>query len=184
MILQRFAKALRNQDWSTVFTEVLIVVIGVFLGIQLGNWNETRQKNDQTQDYLQRLQSEFVDIERRASVVAELYVTNAQGTSTLIEIVQGAEPPSDEAMIIAFRRTFAYSLPSYRSATYAEMVSSGNLSLIRDVPLREALVAYDQKIDPFADAFNIVARNLTSYPMDRIDGITVQISEVLEDTLP
>lgn len=42
MILQRLATSIRKQDWFTVFIETLIVVLGVFLGIQLGNWNEAR----------------------------------------------------------------------------------------------------------------------------------------------
>ena len=38
MILRRITEAFRKQDWFTVAVETLIVVLGVFLGIQLGNW--------------------------------------------------------------------------------------------------------------------------------------------------
>ena len=42
MILRRLTTALRKQDWFTVVIETLIVVMGVYLGIQLGNWNAAR----------------------------------------------------------------------------------------------------------------------------------------------
>ncbi|WP_341197192.1 hypothetical protein [Hyphomonas chukchiensis] len=42
MILRRLTDAFRKQDWFTVLIETLIVVFGVFLGIQLGNWNDDR----------------------------------------------------------------------------------------------------------------------------------------------
>ena len=42
MILQRLTNAFRKQDWFTVLIETLIVVLGVFLGLQVNNWNEAR----------------------------------------------------------------------------------------------------------------------------------------------
>ena len=42
MILRRITEAFRRQDWFTVAIETLIVVLGVFLGLQVNNWNEAR----------------------------------------------------------------------------------------------------------------------------------------------
>ena len=39
MILRRLTTALRKQDWFTVVIETLIVVLGVFLGLQVNNWS-------------------------------------------------------------------------------------------------------------------------------------------------
>ena len=50
MILRRLTDALRKQDWFTVVIETLIVVLGVFLGIQLGNWNEARAEQRLAED--------------------------------------------------------------------------------------------------------------------------------------
>ena len=43
MILRRLTTAFRKQDWFTVAVETLIVVFGVFIGLQVNNWNEARQ---------------------------------------------------------------------------------------------------------------------------------------------
>ena len=40
MILRRLTTAFRKQDWFTVGVETLIVVFGVFIGLQVNNWNE------------------------------------------------------------------------------------------------------------------------------------------------
>ena len=42
MILRRLTTALRKQDWVTVVIETLIVVFGVFIGLQVNNCNEAR----------------------------------------------------------------------------------------------------------------------------------------------
>jgi hypothetical protein len=42
MIIRHFVTALRKQDWSTVAIEFLIVVVGIFVGLQVDNWNQAR----------------------------------------------------------------------------------------------------------------------------------------------
>jgi|8_EtaG_2_1085327.scaffolds.fasta_scaffold00047_40 hypothetical protein len=46
MILRRLSTALRKQDWFTVAVETLIVMFGVFLGLQVNNWNEARAEEE------------------------------------------------------------------------------------------------------------------------------------------
>ena len=58
MILRRLTTAFRKQDWFTVLIETLIVVLGVFLGIQLGNWNEARANRAGLTRALERLEAE------------------------------------------------------------------------------------------------------------------------------
>lgn len=43
MILQKLARALRQQNWSTVVVEILIVVIGILIGLQVDDWHERRE---------------------------------------------------------------------------------------------------------------------------------------------
>ncbi|MCH2457688.1 MAG: hypothetical protein MK186_06525, partial [Henriciella sp.] len=55
MILRRLAMSIRKQDWFTVLIETLIVVLGVFLGIQVANWNDARIERSMERQYLVRL---------------------------------------------------------------------------------------------------------------------------------
>lgn len=61
MILQRISTALRKQDWVTVVIETLIVVLGVFLGLQLGNWNEARAADQRRDEIIQALATDLED---------------------------------------------------------------------------------------------------------------------------
>ena len=47
MILQRLTTAIRHQNWSQIITEILIVVIGIFLGLQVQAWYEDRAERVQ-----------------------------------------------------------------------------------------------------------------------------------------
>ena len=59
MILRRLTDALRKQDWFAVIIETLIVVLGVFLGLQLGNWNASRADAREYAEALDRLRGEI-----------------------------------------------------------------------------------------------------------------------------
>ena len=43
MILRRIADAFRKQDWATVTIEFFVVVVGIFVGLQVDNWNQIRK---------------------------------------------------------------------------------------------------------------------------------------------
>lgn len=55
MILRRLAQSIRNQDWVAVGIEFVIVVAGIFVGLQVTEWNEQRQLRERELNYLQRL---------------------------------------------------------------------------------------------------------------------------------
>ena len=42
MILRRFAEALKQQNWTAIAIEFVLLGLGVLLGIQVSNWNAER----------------------------------------------------------------------------------------------------------------------------------------------
>jgi hypothetical protein len=46
---------LRRQDWAAVVIELALVVVGVFLGIQVANWNDGRKERGAEKAYLARI---------------------------------------------------------------------------------------------------------------------------------
>jgi hypothetical protein len=45
MILRSLTKHVKDQNWFAVGLDFAIVVIGVFIGIQVANWNDERLKS-------------------------------------------------------------------------------------------------------------------------------------------
>lgn len=58
MLFHRLVNAFRKQDWFTVLVETLIVVFGVFIGLQVNNWNTERVDKLAYQDAIHRLAEE------------------------------------------------------------------------------------------------------------------------------
>jgi hypothetical protein len=71
MILRRLSANLRGQNWTAIGIEFLIVVVGVFIGTQVANWNQARLEKQATGRMLMQLVPElraelafFANIER------------------------------------------------------------------------------------------------------------------------
>lgn len=58
MLLRRFSKHVEDQNWFAVALDFVIVVIGVFMGFQLNNWNEARRLDNAYREAQTRLISE------------------------------------------------------------------------------------------------------------------------------
>lgn len=61
MILRRIVENVRARDWFTVIIEFLIVVVGIFVGLEVSNWNETRKLAAQERSYLVQVRDEIAD---------------------------------------------------------------------------------------------------------------------------
>ncbi len=144
MILRRLAEGVRQQDWFTVVVEVLIVVVGIFLGLQVDDWNEGRQDRLLEQEYLERIISDLsIDIE-----TFERSIENATAREATIQVLLDAirnpeAPIPDSGRFVTSIRTagFLY-LPPITDGTYNELVASGNLNLLRDVTIKRAIADY------------------------------------------
>ena len=61
MLLRRITQHVKEQNWFAVFIDFVIVVVGVFIGIQVANWNETQTNRAQLVISLERLDKEVTE---------------------------------------------------------------------------------------------------------------------------
>jgi hypothetical protein len=58
MLLRRVIAHVRRQEWTAVFLDFLVIVVGIFVALQVQNWNETRKERIQEHTLLTRLHAE------------------------------------------------------------------------------------------------------------------------------
>ena len=59
MLLRRVIKHFRQQEWTAIGIDFVIVVMGVFIGLQVSNWNTEKQQQERANTYSQRLFEEL-----------------------------------------------------------------------------------------------------------------------------
>lgn len=144
-IVRRAVAKLRNQDWTAVSIELVVVILGVFLGVQASNWNEDREQERKSAAFTERLKDdlrvEAWNYEIQIGYNQQVLV-NAQRA---VDALAGKAPLSDEALLVAAYRATQFNGNSRRRATYDELTSTGDIGLIRDKALRTlAMDVYTQ----------------------------------------
>jgi len=59
VILRKLSQSLKQQNWTAIWIEFVLLVVGVFLGIQVSNWNAARVDRAEYQVALSRLNAEI-----------------------------------------------------------------------------------------------------------------------------
>ena len=146
MLLRRITKHVTDQNWFAVFVDFLIVVVGVFIGIQVANWNAELKIDEQRQLIKQRLVSDFVLLEDFSIETVDRHKKIIASLDTLIKAIERGEvlPAEDEVIKFALRWGGSYLKRMQRSPTYVELSSSGQLNLISSENLRSALAVFDE----------------------------------------
>lgn len=144
MILFRLSKAIRKQDWFSVLIEFVVVVVGIFAGLQANEWAQERQDRKQERASLERL---FLESE----IAHQLLSGNLQRTLRLNQIrrnaVQFADNnapvPEDELPLkIGINTLVQFPAAMPISVAYDELKSSGQMQLIRSAVLRGQIAEF------------------------------------------
>jgi hypothetical protein len=149
MILRRVIAHFRKQEWTAIAIDFLIVVLGVFVGLQVNNWNEAREKMARAEILSQRLNDDFgVDLWVASSLLDYNRAVYENALLVLHDLTGAAPLPDDKFMIAAFRASqFNNYIPS--SSTYRELVSTGGLELVARTPLGGvAAIFYESTMIP------------------------------------
>ena len=147
MILRRLTKHVRDQNWFAVGLDFVIVVIGVFVGMQVSNWNDAHQTQSERQLVETRLLSDFVLMHEDVVRAAEGHEAVLESLHTLRHAIERGEalPEEDSAIKHALGRGFSYQSSIHRSGTFLELLSSGRMDLISNEALRVELLRYDTR---------------------------------------
>ena len=168
MILRRFAEALKEQNWTTILVEFVLLVAGVFLGIQAANWNETRRDRALEAEYVARLQRDFRAIDARVASNVSIWQEKAKAPVRLLADIasfqqRGTWPRGKAAILRDLEDAMDGRIPAPRAATYVELLSAGKLGLIRDTRLRDALLEYDAQTGFTMKAYDVLVQRTNPY---------------------
>ena len=162
MLLRRMVVHVKEQNWTAVGLDFLIVVVGVFFATQVSNWNAARADRDTEQVILKRLESDFAKIVETEAHYLGTAEAAAAGSDILLEkTVAGTLPEDSASLCQLLRPPRAFRPAPPPSATYEQLVANGDMRLIRNETLRVALAEFEsQRNQHIAIADNSLATTL------------------------
>ena len=140
MIFKRAVAGLRGQDWLAITIELAIVIIGVFIGIQVANWNEERLERHETQRMLTRLRPELRNLLDLYASARTYYATTRDYAATAFAGWRSDPKVSDRDFVIAaYQASQIYTRFGTNNATWATIFGADRLRTIDDSLIRNNL---------------------------------------------
>jgi len=140
MILRRFSQALKDQNWAAIAIEFVLLVLGVFLGIQVANWNAERDTRQKSAIFTERLKADLRGEDWTYQFLVAYNREVLANANRAVEALEGKATISDEALLVSAYRATQYRNRNQRGSTFDELISTGNIGLIRDPTLRDTAI--------------------------------------------
>jgi len=130
-------------DWSYAVGELIIVTLGVLIALGISQWQQDLEDRELELEYVERLiQDLTLDIAAVSSIMKETEARAGYGRIILAayDSKRRVNSPTDFVRAVEFGDYFSY--PSYSTTTIDDLMSTGNLRLIQNTELKEAISRY------------------------------------------
>lgn len=147
MAIRRFRDHVAEHDWFAVTVDIGVVVIGVFLGMQVSNWNSDRLDRTKGHEYRVRLAEELKTTET-AMASFRTYVDDAKAYGVdALDVFDHPEKPAGIPFLLGAYEASQVVPRGGRHATYDEIMGAGDLALIGPPDLRDRVSNYFWRMD-------------------------------------
>lgn len=172
MIFRRLKAHVEKENWFAVAIDFAIVVIGVFIGIQVANWNAAQNDRAREQEYYVQMLGDL-----RADVaMAQIVAFDARQFDTHGDYLQKAlstpnfviEDPDYFALSVA--RAGYTRFPVINRRTIDELESIGGLTLLTDRRVKEAVLDY-YSATTNTDQWNMLLREMQYFYKEAHAGL-------------
>lgn len=147
--LQGVTTSVRDQNWTAIAIEFVLVVLGVFLGIVAANWNEERLEKRETQRLLEQVDEQLTTGLAIIGGFDTYYgITGAYGDRA-IAAWQGDPSVSDEEFVIAAYQASQITAYANNADVFGAIFGAENLRDIDDPEIRQNLavvMTYDYEL--------------------------------------
>lgn len=142
MILRRLAANFREQNWTAVAIELVVVVAGVFIGIEVSNWNAERLQHEAARTYATRIREDLAeniaDLQARKAYYRQVRL---HALATLAAMDRPAASLGPQFLIDAYEASQIITRIVGKN-TYDEILSVGAINAFADVSVRRHLAYY------------------------------------------
>ncbi|WP_297800498.1 hypothetical protein [Arenimonas sp. GDDSR-1] len=176
MILRRLSQSLKEQNWMAIGIEFVLLVVGVYLGIQVANWKEARVERELVRGHLTEIaqdlrmhlaiRDELEDSAKLRIAAVDYIYDQAFGIRLPVTLVRASErweappaeafPPEQLDHLMGAVNLVRISVRSRNG--YESLISSGRLGLLKNRKLAHQIQAYYGNFDSLLDVQSNVLR--------------------------
>lgn len=133
-----------EQNWFAVAADFLIVVVGVFLGIQAANWNEARKERAEERRYYAQIVTDLRADQGTLQQAVERSKQFDEAAEQTLQALSNGVPQGVSPGHFATQLHYAgyLYLPHSARNTYDELISTGKVGILRNQRAKAAIANY------------------------------------------
>ena len=139
MIFKRAIAHLRAQDWMAISIELAIVIVGVFIGTWVANWNQQQQAAAQTQQTLKQLEPELRQLAIYSQRARDYYAITGRYADIALAGWRNDPKVSDADFVIAAYQASQVFGFNNNGASWSLVFGANDLRNIPDLRVRQGL---------------------------------------------
>jgi hypothetical protein len=124
--------------------EIILVVIGILIALQINNYNETRKSRNLESEYIVRLLEDLREDEAIIQAVLNYQLEVTFHAKKAMEIFENRDDKKFNPVenLINLYQASQILDPSPASSSYKELIASGQINLLEDDDLKTAMIRY------------------------------------------
>ena len=142
MILRHLSQSLKEQNWTAIVIEFILLVVGVFLGIQVSNWNAERTEQKRANELFARLTDDLESEKNNVAYLQDYYETASAYAKVAIRGFESPGAVDSETFVTSAYQASQWQEAIQSRSTFEEIVATGAVDLVRNEKARELLIAY------------------------------------------
>jgi hypothetical protein len=149
MIIRRIREHAASLEWFAVGVDLLIAITGVFIGIQVSNWNEGRSERAQSHEDRQRLIADLRQNEADYLNRQNYYRAVETHATAALKALEGPIGNDGERFLIDAYQATQIAPREAKRVTYDEILSTGRLTRLGDPLLRDRVGNFYNGMDTY-----------------------------------
>jgi hypothetical protein len=126
--------------------EIILVVIGILIALSINNWNEHKKNSESELNYYHRILDDFeMDKQLIAKSLESANKRIDTSKELLLELNSGTK--NKNYLLNKFLTAIRGDVFVVRDVTFKDLVSSGNLKLLKDVKIKNSLIQYYSELE-------------------------------------
>ena len=181
MFLRRIIEHLKTQNWTAITIEFAIVIVGVFIGTQVSNWNQARIDKRETERLLLELRPALQSFADFFDTAKDYYATTRAYSETAFAGWSGNPAVGDEEFVVAAYQASQIYTFGVNGENWASIFGGERMRDIDNVEVRRGLTnvmtfTYDQiDLEAVNTPYRVQVRKVI--PVDIQDAIRAECTD-------
>lgn len=144
---------LRQLRWASFFNrkmknyslyaigEIMLIVVGVFIAVQVNEWYKQKEFEKTEKVYLEKLMDDLRQDRRNFQFLDSVYLLTEKECEAALSFFDQTQQAEERVKVIGYR-FLSFFEPTSNTATYTEMLNTGQLYALKNDLIRTKIIGY------------------------------------------